>query len=125
MSDVSRSDVRSRVPGGSHRTGVQTRSDVVIRRFYLGHSNPWPRLPTQMTPKERNQSIIRPTPEQIAAAHGRTLPDVITPGLQVLFVGINPSLYSAAVGHHFARPGNRFWRVLHAAGFTSRLVSPF
>jgi len=43
----------------------------------------------------------------------------------VLFCGINPSLYSAAVGHHFARPGNRFWPTLHGAGFTDRLLSPF
>lgn len=53
------------------------------------------------------------------------MPDVIAPGLQVLFCGINPGLYSGAVGHHFARPGNRFWRVLYAAGFTPRLLSPF
>ncbi len=53
------------------------------------------------------------------------MPDVIAPGLKVLFCGINPGLYSGAVGHHFARPGNRFWRVLHAAGFTPRLLSPF
>jgi TDG/mug DNA glycosylase family protein len=53
------------------------------------------------------------------------VPDVIRPDLRVLFVGINPSLYSGAVGHHFARPGNRFWRVLHAAGFTDRVVSPY
>ena len=66
-----------------------------------------------------------PTPEQVAAAAGRTIPDVIRPGLRVLFAGINPGLYSAAVGHNFARPGNRFWRVLHAAGFTERLLSPF
>jgi double-stranded uracil-DNA glycosylase len=78
-----------------------------------------------MAKKETTNIIIRPTPEQIAAAHGRTIPDVIAPGLQVLFAGINPSLYSGAVGHHFARPGNRFWPVLHAAGFTSSLVSPF
>jgi TDG/mug DNA glycosylase family protein len=44
--------------------------------------------------------------------------------LRVLFVGINPGLYSAAVGHHFARPGNRFWPVLHAAGFTAQRLSP-
>lgn len=67
----------------------------------------------------------RPTPEEIQAAAGTTLPDVIAPGLRVLFCGINPSLYSAAVGHHFARPGNRFWKTLHAAGFTDRLLSPF
>ncbi|HEY3074458.1 MAG TPA: G/U mismatch-specific DNA glycosylase [Burkholderiales bacterium] len=50
--------------------------------------------------------------------------DVIAPGLTVLFCGINPGLYSAATGHHFARPGNRFWPALHAAGFTSRLLHP-
>lgn len=43
----------------------------------------------------------------------------------MLFCGINPGLYTAAVGHHFARPGNRFWPALCAAGFTDRLVSPF
>jgi TDG/mug DNA glycosylase family protein len=47
------------------------------------------------------------------------------PGLKVVFSGINPSLYSAAVGHHFARPGNRFWPALQAAGFTPHLFSPF
>jgi double-stranded uracil-DNA glycosylase len=53
------------------------------------------------------------------------VPDVIAPGLRVLFCGINPGLYTAAVGHHFARPGNRFWPALFAAGFTDRLISPF
>ena len=67
----------------------------------------------------------RPTKEQLLAAEGKTVPDVIAPGLRVLFCGINPGLYTAAVGHHFARPGNRFWPALHAAGFTDRLVSPF
>ncbi len=67
----------------------------------------------------------KPTPEEIRAAIGKTVPDIITPDLHVLFCGINPSLYSAAVGHHFARPGNRFWRSLHAAGFTDRLLAPF
>jgi TDG/mug DNA glycosylase family protein len=66
----------------------------------------------------------RPTKAQIAAAHGRTVPDLIGPGLKVVFCGINPSLYSAVVGHHFARPGNRFWPTLHAAGFTGRVLSP-
>lgn len=66
----------------------------------------------------------RPTPAQIAAARGRTIPDVVGPGMRVLFVGINPSLYSGAVGHHFARPGNRFWKTLHGAGFTERRLSP-
>jgi TDG/mug DNA glycosylase family protein len=53
------------------------------------------------------------------------VPDVIAPRLRVLFCGINPGLYTAAVGHHFARPGNRFWPALFAAGFTDRIVSPF
>jgi double-stranded uracil-DNA glycosylase len=53
------------------------------------------------------------------------VPDVIAPALRVLFCGINPGLYTAAVGHHFARPGNRFWPALFASGFTDRLVSPF
>jgi TDG/mug DNA glycosylase family protein len=65
------------------------------------------------------------TPEQVAASHGKKVPDVIAPGLRVLFCGINPGLYSGAVRHHFARPGNRFWPTLHAAGFTDRLLSPF
>jgi TDG/mug DNA glycosylase family protein len=52
------------------------------------------------------------------------VPDVLEPGLDVVFCGINPGLWSAAVGHHFARPGNRFWKVLHAAGFTEELLSP-
>ncbi|MBI3893822.1 MAG: mismatch-specific DNA-glycosylase, partial [Candidatus Wallbacteria bacterium] len=47
------------------------------------------------------------------------------PGLKLLLVGINPGLYTAAVGHHFGRPGNRFWPALHAGGFTPRLYSPF
>jgi TDG/mug DNA glycosylase family protein len=55
---------------------------------------------------------------------GRRLEDVIQPNLKVLFCGINPGLYSAAVGHHFARPGNRFWRALHSSGFTRRLLIP-
>lgn len=66
----------------------------------------------------------RPTKEAMLAAAGKTVPDVIAPGLQVLFCGINPGLYSAVVGHHFARPGNRFWPTLHAAGFTDRVLSP-
>jgi double-stranded uracil-DNA glycosylase len=52
------------------------------------------------------------------------LRDIGGPGLTVLFVGINPSLRSAEVGHNFARPGNRFWPTLYAAGFTPRLLSP-
>jgi TDG/mug DNA glycosylase family protein len=67
----------------------------------------------------------KPTRQQILSAEGKTVRDVIAPGLGVLFCGINPGLYTAAVGHHFARPGNRFWPTLYAAGFTQRLLSPF
>ena len=66
----------------------------------------------------------RPTPDELQAARDTVLRDVVGPGLHILLVGINPSLYSAAVGHHFARPGNRFWKALHASGFTERVLSP-
>jgi double-stranded uracil-DNA glycosylase len=66
----------------------------------------------------------RPTPAELAAATGRRVPDVLAPGLRVLFCGINPGLWSAAVGHHFARPGNRFWKALQRGGFTDRLLAP-
>ncbi|MCU1491369.1 MAG: mismatch-specific glycosylase [Acidimicrobiaceae bacterium] len=66
----------------------------------------------------------RPDAAALAAAAGRRVPDLARPGLSVLFCGINPGLYSAAVGHHFARPGNRFWRVLQASGFTEELLGP-
>jgi double-stranded uracil-DNA glycosylase len=66
----------------------------------------------------------RPTRADIAAARGRTIPDLVAPGLRVLFAGINPSLYSAATGVHFARPGNRFWPALHRSGFTDRQLQP-
>lgn len=66
----------------------------------------------------------KPTREEVEAAAGKTVPDVIGPGLSLLFCGINPGLYTAAVGHHFGRPGNRFWRTLHAAGFTDRILDP-
>jgi TDG/mug DNA glycosylase family protein len=52
------------------------------------------------------------------------LPDVLEPGLRIVFCGINPGLYSAAVGHHFARPGNRFWPALYSSGFTKQLLTP-
>jgi TDG/mug DNA glycosylase family protein len=67
---------------------------------------------------------MRPTAAELAAARAKTLPDVVGPGLSVLFCGINPGLYSAATGHHFARPGNRFWPALHNSGFTPRLMHP-
>ncbi|WP_436772586.1 G/U mismatch-specific DNA glycosylase [Yinghuangia sp. YIM S09857] len=66
----------------------------------------------------------RYTREELTAATGRTIPDVIGPNLGVLFCGINPGLMSAVTGHHFARPGNRFWPALHLSGFTPRLLRP-
>jgi TDG/mug DNA glycosylase family protein len=68
--------------------------------------------------------VRRPTPDELRAARDRPIDDVVGPGLRVLFVGINPGLYSGATGHHFARPGNRFWPALHGAGFTPRMFAP-
>lgn len=66
----------------------------------------------------------KPSRADLLAAAGKTVPDVVAPGLQILFCGINPGLYSAFTGHHFARPGNRFWPALFASGFTERLLRP-
>jgi len=65
-----------------------------------------------------------PTADELLAAYGRSIPDVLAPGLRVVFCGINPGLWSAATGHHFARPGNRFWPALHRSGFTPRQLLP-
>lgn len=65
-----------------------------------------------------------PTRAELDAARDRTVGDVLGPSLEVLFCGINPGLYSAATGCHFARPGNRFWPALHRSGFTPRLLAP-
>jgi TDG/mug DNA glycosylase family protein len=81
-----------------------------------------------MTTRKQASNIDRPfkpSKQQLIDAAGKTLPDVIAPNLRVLFCGINPGLYTAAVGHHFARPGNRFWPALFKSGFTARLVLPF
>ncbi len=72
-----------------------------------------------------SSNIYKPSKEEILAAKGKRVPDVIAPGLRVLFCGINPGLYSGATGYHFARPGNRFWPALYAGGFTDKLLSPF
>ncbi|WUH96070.1 G/U mismatch-specific DNA glycosylase [Streptomyces sp. NBC_00433] len=64
------------------------------------------------------------TPEQLTAARDRRLDDLLTGGLRVVFCGINPGLMSAWTGHHFARPGNRFWPALHVSGFTPRRFAP-
>lgn len=67
----------------------------------------------------------RPTKADLEAARDKTVPDVIGPGLDVLFCGINPGLYTAAIGHHFGKPGNRFWPALQLSGFTPELMSPY
>jgi TDG/mug DNA glycosylase family protein len=70
---------------------------------------------------------VKPSPADLEAARDRTIADVLpAPGqpLRVLFCGINPGLYSAATGWHFARPGNRFWPALHLSGFTPRRLHP-
>jgi double-stranded uracil-DNA glycosylase len=74
---------------------------------------------------ERVPRTRRPTPAELEAARGLLVPDLIAPDLRVLFCGINPGLYTAAIGHHFGRPGNRFWPALFAGGFTDRLLSPY
>src|ERR1700754_305389 len=69
----------------------------------------------------------RPTAAQVRDARDRAIGDVLPPAgapLRVLFCGINPGLYSGATGHHFARPGNRFWPALHGAGLTPRVLHP-
>ncbi|MFF1794554.1 G/U mismatch-specific DNA glycosylase [Kitasatospora sp. NPDC058263] len=66
----------------------------------------------------------KPTQDQLLAARGSTIADIAGPGLRVLFCGINPGLWSGATGHHFARPGNRFWPALHRSGFTPRQFRP-
>jgi double-stranded uracil-DNA glycosylase len=68
--------------------------------------------------------VRRPTQADLVAARDRIVPDLVAPGLRVLFAGINPGLYSAATGYHFARPGNRFWPALHESGFTGRRLRP-
>lgn len=67
----------------------------------------------------------RPTKADLEAAREKVLRDVIAPDLSVLFCGINPGLYTTAIGHHFGRPGNRFWRALYEGGLTPREYSPY
>ena len=78
----------------------------------------------ELAPTAGSGRPARPTPAALAAAGQLTIPDVAAPGLRVLFSGINPGLYSAATGYHFARPGNRFWPALHQSGFTPRQFRP-
>src|SRR5262245_64940570 len=67
----------------------------------------------------------KPTKAQLLAARDKVVRDLIAKDLIVLFAVINPGLYTAAIGRHFGRPGNRFWPALHGGGFTPRLFSPF
>jgi double-stranded uracil-DNA glycosylase len=71
-----------------------------------------------------SEMSMSPTRADLEAARDRVIEDVLGPEPDVLFCGINPGLYSAATGHHFARPGNRFWPALHRSGFTPRLLAP-
>ena len=66
----------------------------------------------------------RVSQRQLEEAEHRRVPDLVAPGLRILFCGINPGRYTAATGHHFAGPGNRFWPTMYAAGFTPRLLQP-
>jgi double-stranded uracil-DNA glycosylase len=72
--------------------------------------------------------VLRPTRAELEAARALTVPDVLPgpgdPPCAVLFCGINPGLVTALTGHHFGRPGNRFWPALHRSGFTPRLLRP-
>lgn len=72
-----------------------------------------------------SQGQLRPTATELKAAHGKAIRDLVADDLDVLFCGINPGLYSAATGNHFARPGNRFWAALHEAGFTPVRLQPW
>jgi double-stranded uracil-DNA glycosylase len=84
-----------------------------------------PESPASPPPRPADRpASARPTKAELAAAASLTIPDVAAADLRVLFSGINPGLYSAATGHHFARPGNRFWPALSASGFTSRQLRP-
>jgi double-stranded uracil-DNA glycosylase len=65
-----------------------------------------------------------PTKAELAAGYGRVIPDLVGPGLRVLLVGINPSLWSGWSGFHFGRPSNRLWITLHQAGLTERKLHP-
>ncbi len=88
-----------------------------------GQSAKKPAKPDPIPPTDG--SPWRPSKNQLEAARKKKVPDLVTPNLTVLFCGINPGLYSAAVGHHFAGPGNLLWPTLLASGFTPRLFTAF
>jgi TDG/mug DNA glycosylase family protein len=111
----------NRFEGFSERTRVSvprsSRTSKMARRARA--------TPTKATSTGTSARARKPTNEELRSALRNTVRDVIAPDLKVLFCGINPGRYSAAVGHHFAGPSNRFWKTLHAAGFTPRLLTPF
>jgi double-stranded uracil-DNA glycosylase len=80
--------------------------------------------PTSAPASGYGRAVRRPTKQELAEAYGRTLPDLVGPGLRVLLVGINPSLWSGWSGHHFGRPSNRLWPTLHESGLTPRRLAP-
>ena len=79
---------------------------------------------TQIRPTRDSVMSDRPTRAELTEAYGRSVPDLVGPGMRVLLVGINPSLWSGWSGYHFGRPTNRLWRTLHLAGFTDRQLRP-
>lgn len=83
------------------------------------------RKPAASKPTDPVTGAWTPTKEQLAKATRKRVPDLIARELDVLFCGINPGLYSAAVGHHFAGPGSRFWITLRDSKVTPRLYSAF
>ena len=112
---------RLRAAAGARRGPARPRA--AIRAALAGRAHA-PGGPPPMTAPARPARPPRPTQADLAAARELTIPDVAAPGLRVLFSGINPGLYSAATGYHFARPGNRFWPALHRSGFTPRQLDP-
>ena len=78
-----------------------------------------------MTGQRTNRAkVAPPSRAELQAAYGAVVPDLVCPDLRVLMCGINPSLWSGAVGLHFATPGNRLWPVLHLSGWTDRQLDP-
>jgi TDG/mug DNA glycosylase family protein len=107
---------------GRQGTGQQGRRQETQGRRQEGRRE----VAGKRRPPEAAQQRLpyRPTAADLRAAADKQIPDVIADGLRVLFVGINPGLWSGATGHHFARPGNRFWKAIHQAGLTPALLSP-